>query len=90
MTIVRNKGLRAKVFERDQGICCDCGRYDPKWQHDHDIPLWQGGKDTLENSKTRCRHCHLQKTVGEAPVRAKSDRIRSRHELMQRRRRIGV
>lgn len=83
--IIRNKALRAKVFDRDQGICCDCGRYDPKWEHDHEIPLWNGGRDTLENSKTRCRTCHLSKTVGETPVRAKADRLAARHQQTQRR-----
>jgi len=84
--MIRNRLLRAKVFERDQGICAECGRFDPKWQHDHVLALWCGGKDTLENAQTLCRHCHLQKTTGETPVRAKSDRIRDRHALMQKRR----
>lgn len=79
--IYRNKGLRKQVFERDQGFCCDCGEYDAKWEHDHDQPLSMGGSDTLENSVTRCRRCHMRKTVGEAPVRAKCDRLRARHNL---------
>jgi|SRR6185437_10245667 len=83
--IVRNKALRAKVFERDEGICIDCGKYDPKWEHDHDVPLWSGGRDTLENSVTRCRHCHLRKTVGETPVRAKTDRLAARHAQTKKR-----
>jgi 5-methylcytosine-specific restriction endonuclease McrA len=37
--IKRNSGLRAKVFERDQGFCVDCGRFSPRWQHDHDTSL---------------------------------------------------
>lgn len=84
----RNTLLRKRVFERDQGICRVCERYDPKWQHDHIIPLWQGGKDTLENSQTLCRRHHLEKSIGETPVRAKSDRLRLRHELTKRRRAI--
>ena len=87
--IVRNKLLRKRVFERDGGICVDCGRFDPKWEHDHDLALWNGGPDTLENSVTRCRNCHLRKTVGETPVRAKTDRLRARHDLTQRRRQIA-
>jgi 5-methylcytosine-specific restriction endonuclease McrA len=83
--VTRNRLLRKKVFTRDGGICRDCGRYDPKWEHDHDIPLWQGGKDTFENSVTRCRHCHLHKTISEAPVRAKADRLAERHAATRKR-----
>lgn len=86
--MIRNRLLRKKVFERDQGICVDCGRYDSKWEHDHDLALWNGGPDTLENSVTRCRQCHKRKTIGEAPVRAKTDRLRARHEATQMRRTI--
>jgi len=86
--IVRNKLLRKRVFERDGGLCRDCGRFDPKWEHDHDVPLWSGGKDDLDNSVTRCRRCHVRKTIGEAPVRAKTDRLRERHDATVRRRQI--
>jgi 5-methylcytosine-specific restriction endonuclease McrA len=86
--IVRNKLLRKRVFERDGGICADCGRYDAKWEHDHDVPLWSGGRDDLDNSVTRCRACHLKKTTGETPVRAKTDRLRERHDLTLKRKGI--
>lgn len=86
--IVRNKLLRKRVFDRDQGVCIDCQRFDPRWEHDHEIPLWQGGADTLENSVTRCRRCHMRKTVGETPLRAKADRLHERSELTRKRREI--
>lgn len=86
--IVRKTFLRKLVFDRDQGICCGCGKYDPHWEHDHDIPLSMGGQDTLANSKTRCRRCHREKTNSEAPIRAKTDRIRDRHELTRMRREV--
>lgn len=88
MKIIRNKGLRAKVFDRDGGICARCQRYDPKWEHDHEQPLSMGGRDDLDNSITLCRDCHRRKTSGEAPVRAKTDRLRLRHELTQKRKQI--
>lgn len=88
MTVRRNTLLRKRVLERDQGICKICGRYDPKWQHDHETPLWQGGADTLENSQTLCRRHHLDKTIGESPLRAKADRLQARHALTQQRRSI--
>jgi len=86
--IVRNKRLRAEVFARDGGICSQCGVYDAKWEHDHEIPLAMGGRDDLANSVTRCRRCHRAKTSGEAPVRAKADRLRSRHDLTRRRKQL--
>ena len=86
--IKRNSLLRKRVFERDQGFCAKCGRYDAKWIHDHRIPLWQGGKDNLENSQTLCRRCEKPKTGAETTARAKADRIRQRHELTQRRRQV--
>ena len=87
--IVRNKGLRAKVLERDEGRCCQCGRFDPRWEADHAVALWEGGKDTLENLQTLCRRCHSGKSKSDAPVRAKTDRLRAKAELTERRRRIA-
>ena len=86
--IVRNPGLRKKVWERDQGICVDCGRFSAKWQHDHVIPLHLEGPDTLENSVTRCRACHRRKSNNELTVKAKADRLAARHELTIQRRAI--
>ena len=83
--IVRDRALRAKVFERDQGVCLDCQKYDPHWEMDHEVALWRGGRDDIDNCVTRCRRCHLRKTVGETPIRAKTDRLRERHDLTQKR-----
>jgi 5-methylcytosine-specific restriction endonuclease McrA len=86
--ITRNPRLRRLVWDRDQGICGNCGRYDKKWIHEHLNPLWRGGADTLENSGTRCRRCAMEKTSAEAGERAKSDRIRQR-EATSKARRFG-
>jgi 5-methylcytosine-specific restriction endonuclease McrA len=88
MPAIRNKRLRAQVFERDQGICAKCRRYDAKWQHDHILPLSLGGKDDLDNAQTLCRQHHGEKTVSEAPARAKADRLAERHDLTAKRKRI--
>ena len=88
MTIIRNKLLRKRVFERDQGFCVVCGAYDSKWQHDHIQELWEGGRDTIENSQTLCRRHHIEKTVGAVPIRAKTDRLAARHDLTKRRRKV--
>lgn len=84
----RNTLLRKRVFERDQGFCAKCGAYDSHWEADHVTALWEGGKDTLENLQTLCRHCHMAKTIKDVPVRAKTDRLRDRHQLTKRRRAI--
>ena len=86
--IVRNAGLRAKVWERDQGICSVCGRYDKKWIHEHTNPLWRNGPDTLENSETHCRRHATEKTSREATERAKADRLAQREAVTRLRRSI--
>lgn len=84
--IVRNKGLRSKVLERDQGFCANGCGYDPKWEHDHIVSLAIGGRDDIENSRTLCRNCHRAKTAPETTQRAKADRLAVRDQLTRRRR----
>lgn len=84
----RNTLLRKRVQERDQGICAKCGRYDHKWECDHVLALWSGGKDEIDNCQTLCRRCHVAKSVGETPVRAKTDRLKARHDLTRRRKQL--
>lgn len=86
----RNPFLRKLVYERDGGVCALCGKYDAKWERDHIVPLWEHGQDNLDNSQTLCRSCHLRKSVGETPIRAKTDRLRARHDLTERRRKIAA
>jgi 5-methylcytosine-specific restriction endonuclease McrA len=88
--IVRNPGLRKKVWERDQGVCAICQRYSPKWQHDHIVSLASGGEDALENSRTLCKSCHRQKTGLETTDRAKADRLAQRQEVFKQRRSIRI
>lgn len=89
MPVIRNKLLRAKVLERDSGICSVCKRFDAKWQADHLLPLSLGGKDTLDNLQTLCRIHHSEKTSSEAAPRAKSDRLKERHDLTLKRKKVG-
>ena len=84
----RNSLLRKRLWDRDQGICAKCGRYDAKAEIDHIVALWSGGKDALDNLQTLCRRCHLGKSVSETPIRAKTDRLRARAELTRKRREI--
>ena len=84
------KFLRDKVLERDSGICAVCKRYDAKWQADHILPLSLGGKDELANLQTLCRIHHRDKTISEAAPRAKADRLAERHQLTEKRKKIGL
>lgn len=88
--VTRNKSLRARVLERDGGICAVCQTYDPKWQADHIVDLQFGGKDTLENLQTLCRRHHTDKTTDAAPKRAKADRLKERSDMTKRRKPIGL
>ena len=68
---------------RRQNYLCACGCGEPvvigEHQFDHEVPLWLGGADTLENLRGLIKKHHLKKTRGEATVRAKNDRIRAKH-----------
>jgi 5-methylcytosine-specific restriction endonuclease McrA len=88
--IVRNSSLRRKVWERDQGICAECGRYSAKWQCDHTTALHVNGADTLENARTLCSSCHRRKSGSELTVKAKTDRLAERHALTMQRRKLGA
>lgn len=70
----------AAIIERQHGKCgCGCGEElgtDPRdIQYDHELPLWCGGEDVTSNLRALKRKHHLDKTRGEAAVRAKVDRI---------------
>ncbi len=87
MTAVR-KYLRDKVEERDEGRCAVCGVYDAKWQADHVHEIWAGGPDDIDNLQTLCRRHHREKTDSQTPIRAKTDRLRDRHDLTRRRKQL--
>lgn len=73
---------RSRIF--GDGNCClcgikiDAGRGD-KWIVEHIKPLWLGGADDESNMGPAHEHCARQKTSAEAPVKAKSDRVRANH-----------
>lgn len=79
--------LRGYVFERDKGICAACGtdttadlneprewirRRKAKWDADHIIEVYNGGKTELSNLQTLCRPCHKAKTKKLAQDRARA------------------
>lgn len=83
--------MRTRIFDRDGGVCCLCGLVidapKQKWILEHRKPLWLGGADDESNMAPAHYHCAIEKTKAEAPVKAKSDRVRARHLGIKKRRR---
>ena len=72
----------AGIWLRQNGRCaCECGEklQDGLVEYDHEKPLWLGGDDTPDNLRALIKKHHLQKTQGEATIRAKNDRMRAKH-----------
>jgi len=53
--------LRDMVGKRDKWTCQYCGRYVPKGQADHVLPLTKGGTDAIYNLVWACSTCNAQK-----------------------------
>lgn len=53
--------LREAVLRRDQYVCRYCGRRSQTLEIDHVIPVSKGGKATMNNLVTACRHCNRKK-----------------------------
>jgi 5-methylcytosine-specific restriction protein A len=75
---------RVKLFDDHQGVCVIChfkidASLGAKWIVEHVKPLWLNGEDDVRNMGPAHYSCARQKTSEEAPVRAKSDRVRARH-----------
>lgn len=73
---------RTRIFDDAKGKCCICKTQihtGQKWIVEHPIPLWLGGPDDDTNRRPAHYGCAVKKTAGEAPVKAKSDRIRANH-----------
>jgi len=83
--------MRTRIFDRDNGNCCLCGieidTPKQKWILEHIKPLWLGGADDESNMAPAHYDCAIEKTRKEAPVKAKSDRIRASHLGIKKRRR---
>lgn len=75
---------RVKLFDDHKGKCCLCGlpiqaSRGEKYIVEHIKPLWLGGADEISNMGPAHDRCAVEKTKGEAPIKAKSDRVRARH-----------
>lgn len=76
--------MRTRIFDTGCGVCCICNTEihassGEKWIVEHLKPLWLGGADDETNMGPAHERCAIQKTVGEAPVKAKNDRQRAAH-----------
>lgn len=75
---------RVKLFDDHHGVCCIChfkinAALGDKFIIEHIKPLWLGGEDNERNMGPAHEHCARDKTSAEAPVKAKSDRVRANH-----------
>lgn len=69
---------RRRVFERDNGVCADCGTYDEKWHADHvperEVLIERGIRiDDIAYIQTRCASCHGRRTGHVRAAREKAD-----------------
>jgi 5-methylcytosine-specific restriction protein A len=76
--------MRTRIFDSTGGQCCLCktkidAERGAKWIVEHLKPLWLGGADDETNMGPAHQACAIAKTVSEAPVKAKGDRIRASH-----------
>lgn len=73
--------IRDEAYRRAGGRCeqCGCSLDGRRWDADHRLPDWMGGKPTLHNCQILCsggsNTCHGRKTAADARDRAKSKRI---------------
>lgn len=58
-----SKEVKAKIYERDGGLCIICGK--PGIPNAHYIRRWKGGLGIEENGVTLCPLCHHEFDNGE-------------------------
>jgi 5-methylcytosine-specific restriction endonuclease McrA len=55
------RAFRARVFERDRGICEKCSEFHENWQVHHVQKLRDGGRwNDMQNVVTVCPPCHVR------------------------------
>lgn len=73
---------RTRIYDAAQGKCCICGcriQAGQRWIVEHPKPLWMGGPDDDTNRRPAHERCAISKTISEAPIKAKSDRVRANY-----------
>jgi 5-methylcytosine-specific restriction protein A len=64
----RWRKTRARILERDAGLCQECaraGRLNAGNTVDHIVPRAEGGTDAESNLEVLCRDCHKVKSARE-------------------------
>jgi len=76
-----SKRTKLKAFIAACGLCRGCGNIlrTGNIEFHHDKECTYGGDAKLENCVVLCRTCHKAITKKQAPVIAKSNRIRAKH-----------
>jgi hypothetical protein len=77
---------RLEYVMANGGLCeggCGTKLQRGRYEFDHDLEDWEGGKPTFENCRVLCKgpgtmRCHEAKTARKAKERAKSNRIRDK------------
>lgn len=80
----------AHLVLEQQGKCAACGSkldFAKKGQvvDEHIVPLFSGGSNDTGNRELRCKPCATEKTIAEAPDRAKVRRIEGKKTQADRR-----
>lgn len=80
----------AHLVLEQQGKCAACGSkldFAKKGQvvDEHRVPLFSGGTNETSNRELRCKPCATEKTIAEAPDRAKVRRIEGKKTQADRR-----
>lgn len=76
------KATRVRIFDAARGLCGLCGlpiKVGEPWQADHKKQLWAGGEDDEANLQPAHVACHAVKSSADAPLKAKTDRVRANH-----------
>lgn len=75
--------VRVRVFERDGGKCCECGRKigpADQWICDHTVAIINGGANREINLRTICGWCDRNvKTPADVAIKSKTARVKTKH-----------
>ena len=76
-----SKSTKLKAFVAARGLCQECGIQlrSGNVEFHHDKECTYGGDAKLDNCVPLCKNCHKAITKKQAPVIAKSNRIRAKH-----------
>lgn len=73
--------VRLRVFEKHDGICCECTTKirGKRWICDHRVALVNGGENRESNLGPICELCNLVKTAADVAEKSKVNRVRMKH-----------